>query len=89
MKIYNPYSSTGKPGRRGRILTIAIALMAGAACADANCFWSCRKLDSDGRSFSWTLTTRIGDMLHEAERLFGERDKSWRKVLPHGFRYTT
>ncbi len=72
-----PPSPFWKSGFWRGILTMAFALMAGAASADANCFWSCRKLDSDGRSFSWTLTTRIGDMLHEAEQLFGERDKSW------------
>lgn len=27
--------------------------------------------------YSWTLTSRIGDMLNESEQLFGERDKSW------------
>lgn len=27
--------------------------------------------------YTWTLTSRIGSMLQEAEELFGERDKAW------------
>ena len=39
-------------------------------------FWETRPL-AQGGGFTWSMTTRLGDMLKEAELLFGPRDRSW------------
>ena len=32
---------------------------------------------SDNSGYTWTLASRLGEMLHKAEELFGERDCSY------------
>ena len=32
---------------------------------------------SEGCGYTWTLASRLGDMLHMAEELFGPRDPSY------------
>lgn len=32
---------------------------------------------STNNGYTYTLTSRIGDMLYEAESLFDDRDKTW------------
>ena len=39
-------------------------------------FWETRPL-KEGVGYTWSMTTRVGDMLAEAEKLFGPRDRSW------------
>ena len=39
-------------------------------------FWETRPL-KEGFGYTWSMTTRVGDMLAEAEKLFGPRDRSW------------
>jgi len=39
-------------------------------------YWETRPL-SAGYGFTWSMTTRLGDMLHEAETLLGPRDRAW------------
>lgn len=31
----------------------------------------------NNNGYSWTLVSRLGDMLHQAEQRFGQRDQSW------------
>ena len=56
---------------------MSVLTVAAAVVISTNSFWHCEKLDADGTSFSWTLTSRIGSMLYDAEQMFGSRDKSW------------
>ena len=39
-------------------------------------FWETRPL-AQGCGYTWSMATRLGDMLKEAEVLFGTRDRSW------------
>ena len=59
------------------LITVLILFTSALGIADADGLWSCNRLKSDGYGFTWTLTTRLGDALSDAETLFGARDKSW------------
>lgn len=43
---------------------------------EAGNFWTTTPLQSND-GYTWSMTSRIGDMLKEAESLFGHRDEKW------------
>ena len=59
------------------VMVVAMTTMIGnAGGVLAAELWQTRSLPpNDG--YTWTLTSRIGNMLKEAEAMFGERDKEW------------
>lgn len=58
-------------------MVIAMSTMIGnAGGVSAAAFWQTLSLPSND-GYTWTLTSRIGNMLKEAEAMFGERDKAW------------
>ncbi len=63
------------------IATLTIAFFTGllSTCfAKDEIFCSKQILAKETNSgFTWTLTSRLGEILHNAEKRYGERDKSW------------
>jgi len=63
------------------ITTLVIAFFIGfiSVCfAKEEIFCSNQILAKETNSgFTWTLTSRLGEILHNAEKRYGERDKSW------------
>lgn len=57
------------------VLTCAVVLLSACAVAD-NALWETHPLAS-GSGYTWTMTSRLSDMLEMAEKLFGPRDMSW------------
>lgn len=59
------------------VMLVAMTTMIGnAGGVSAAELWQTRSLPSND-GYTWTLTSRIGNMLKEAEAMFGERDKEW------------
>ena len=54
-------------------MTTMIGNVSGVSAAE---LWQTRSLPSND-GYTWTLTSRIGNMLKDAEAMFGERDKLW------------